>query len=169
MSGNPEKIDRRTLLFLVPTLCIFSGVMLFLFLLEGRWTAGRVIFISVLVVVTLLIVLTFLNQERFWWAPRVLAFMLLSAVIASVTFVFLADIQLERKESLALVVSLLVLGVPSALFVLWGSTGGKAFPQEPDSLPRRARLIFVSIRVAKWLVLAALLITGFWLANEILR
>jgi len=92
------------------------------------WTWAREALCVVLALGGVLFALSLLSQERFWWAPRLLAALVTLGCVAAVYRVLLFPMAggAPRAPALFLAsVAFMVWGLPCLCFALWGHTRGK--------------------------------------------
>jgi hypothetical protein len=164
---NAQRIDRRLLWLLTPA-ALAGGVILFLASASG-WTWLREAEFALLSLASGCLLLTLASQERFWWAPRLLAGLiclsLMAAVYRSALFPF-AGIRDPHLPALFLAaVGFMLWGLPCLCFALWGHTGGKlarADAAEVTRMDRWSALLLEAVRFGVYIAL------GFYLAQLLL-
>lgn len=150
---NAQRISRPALWIFTPSSIAASFATYFYF--EPRWTVLHFTALAALVIVSACLVLSLVDQRRFWWAPRIIAALISLGFLAA--FLLTAFIPLpvnsERFPPLFLAtLALLLWGLPALCFVLWGHTAAK--------LGRRdaTRVTFMDIWTSR--VLVVLYYTG---------
>jgi hypothetical protein len=150
---NAQRISRPALWILTPAAITASG---FVYLHSyPRWAVLHSVLLTALIAVSACLVLSCLDQRRFWWAPRVIAGLislgLLSAFLLAGFMPF--PVKSDRFPPLFMAtLAFLLWGLPALCFVLWGHTSAK--------LGRRdaTRVTFMDIWTSR--VLVVLYYTG---------
>jgi len=162
---NAQRISRPALWILTPLSIAASVVVYFYF--EPRWTVLHSVSLAALAIVSACLVLSLVDQRRFWWAPRVIAALIglgfLAAFLLTAFIPF--PVKSERFPPLFMAtLAFLVWGLPALCFVLWGHTAAK--------LGRRdaTRITFMDIWTSR--VLVVLYYTGmiaicFYLVHQV--
>lgn len=128
---NAQRISRPVLWVVTPA-SLLSCIVLYLDF-STAWNLPRLIFMGVMALLCACLLLSLVDQRRFWWAPRIIAALI---GLGFLTGVYLAarlpfSGHGERLPPLLMsTLGFLVWGVPALCFVLWGHTGGKAARQD---------------------------------------
>ena len=107
---------------LLTTLLVFASV-------GGEWTLSDALLCAAFALVTLCLILALIDQQRFWWALRILAGLVCFGYVAYVLYAAMAppasgdDPHFPRLFLATM--GFLVWGLPSLCFMLWGHVGGK--------------------------------------------
>lgn len=123
---NAQYLPPRLLWLLAPGNLAALGLAWFAF--APHWTWAREALCGLLGLTSLLFGLALVSQERFWWAPRVLAALVTLACVAAVYRVLLFPMAGDTPRTPALFlasVAFMVWGLPCLCFALWGHTRGK--------------------------------------------
>ena len=124
---NAQQLGRGMLWLLTPaTLLVCAGLGLQDW---GEWTLWRMALCGAFAVASACLALSLWSQERFWWAPRILAGLVTLSYLAAVirlSFLPAAGAPGPHLPLLFLAsVGFMVCGVPALSFMLWGHTRGK--------------------------------------------
>lgn len=123
---NAQRLSGWALWLLTP-LCLVATVGL-VYTYASHWTWPRELLCVTLGFASLCLGLSLWSQERFWWAPRVLAGFVTLACVAAFYRLLLFPLAggAPRVPALFLAtVAFMVWGLPCLCFLLWGHTGGK--------------------------------------------
>ena len=124
---NAQRLPRPLLWLLTPAMAVAAVGLTLLFM--DRWNWPRALLCCVFALATLCLVLAWLSQERYWWAPRVLAGLVTLSYFAAVVRFSWFPAPGAPGPHLPLLflatVGFMVCGVPSLSFMLWGHTRGK--------------------------------------------
>lgn len=144
---NAQRISRPALWISTPLSIAASAILYSYF--TPRWTVLHSTLLAGLVTVSACLVLSLVDQRRFWWAPRIIAGLISLGFLAA--FLLTAFVPLpvksERFPPLFLAtLALLLWGLPALCFVLWGHTAAK--------LGRRdaTRITFMDVWTSRLLV-----------------
>lgn len=110
---------------------------------------------------TIGMIFTLVNAARFWWGMRIVTFLMFAVFFCSLVDAAFIHRQLAGSDGLSTINSIrafLIIGLPSLLYTLWGSTWGKLGQQRPRN-PTRADLTVLRIAIlSRWLFLALTII-----------
>jgi hypothetical protein len=124
---NAQLIPRALLWMLTPAAAVAAVGFSLLFMEQWNWP--RAALCVVFAVATLCLVLAWSSQERYWWAPRVLAGLVTLGYLGAVVRFSWFPAPGAPGPHLPLLflatVGFMVCGVPSLSFMLWGHTRGK--------------------------------------------
>jgi hypothetical protein len=124
---NAQRLPRPLLWMLTPAMAVAAAGLTLLSMDQWNWT--RALLCAVFAVATLCLILAWASQERYWWAPRVLAGLVtLSYLMAVVRFSWFpapGSVGPHLPLLFLATVGFMVCGVPSLSFMLWGHTRGK--------------------------------------------
>jgi len=124
---NAQQLPRPLLWMLTPAMAIAAACLALLSMDHWNWI--RALLCAVFAVATLCLMLAWASQQRYWWAPRVLAGLVtLSYLMAVVRFSWFPAPGAPGPHLPLLflaTVGFMVCGVPSLSFMLWGHTRGK--------------------------------------------
>lgn len=124
-------------LFLTVSLSLAIGLAL---QAHGSWLRESACGVAGFVAACLL--LTLWDQERFWWAPRLLTGLMALLSVAAVYRVLLFPMAGDVPHLPALffaTVAFMVCGLPCLCFTLWGHTGGKLARDDVSHVTRMDR------------------------------
>jgi hypothetical protein len=159
MDGLNSEVPRRGLLwFGAVAMTLFTAVMYF-FLGQSGWTASSVAFDFVCGVISVALMLTLIDQRRYWWALRVvtgIVFILCIGYLIDEFFVKHQPITFGApgaESPLNALRAFLIFGLPCLLYTLWGSTWGKVGQTNPGKLTRADIATFHVARLSRWLFL----------------
>lgn len=126
MGRNAQHLARWALWLL--TIVCLGALALSWFTFAPYWTWARGTLYAVLGLAVLCLGFSLWSQERFWWAPRVLAALVTLGSVAAVFRVMLFPMAGDTPRAPAVFlasVAFMVWGLPCLCFTLWGHTGGK--------------------------------------------
>jgi hypothetical protein len=162
---SDRNVPRRGVLwFAVIALGLCTGFMALFFAQRG-WHAADVGFVAVCSIVTLALLATLMNAARYWWAMRVVTF-----IIFSLSFWYLIDEAFINRHpeqignpgevsTFNAIRGFLFFGLPSLLYTLWGSTWGKLGTPKPTAVTNADILILRLAIYGRWLFLALTVLT----------
>jgi TctA family transporter len=172
--GNIESPSRGVLLGVTP-FAILTAVIMFLFFDQRGWATADVIFEAVIIAICLCLILSIANARGFWWAPRVIAFIIFASYLGYVVFeLFLSHKPFTMPSSrgaanpINAILGFCIFGIPCLLYSLSGSTIGPAAARaDGENLsPRDVPYLRVAF-AAKWVLVAVSTVVaaiGIWRA-----
>jgi hypothetical protein len=171
-SSNSEVPRRGILWFATIAMALFTGFMC-LFFSQAGWTRFSVGFEVISGAVAIALLLTLINKDRYWWAMRVITF-----IIFALYFWYVIDECYIKQKPLQLgglgdasplnaVRGFLFFGVPCLLYTLWGSPWGKLGQSKPGNITKADVATFQMARASRWLflLLTLLVVVGACIRN----
>lgn len=127
--GRNAQYLGRPLLGLLGSASLVAAVS-FAVLFAGQWTWARALLCAMFSLVFFCFTLALADEERYWWALRIVAGFVAAAYLAAIlrlTFFPLAG-ELGHPVPLLFLATagFMVCGVPALSFMLWGHTRGRA-------------------------------------------
>lgn len=123
---NAQRLSRWALWLLTPLCLAVTAGLIYAY--ASHWTWPRELLCGTLALADGCLMLSLWSQERFWWAPRVLAGLVTLACVAAFYRLLLFPLAgaAPRVPALFLAtVAFMIWGLPCLCFLLWGHTGGK--------------------------------------------
>ena len=157
-SPNAQTPRRGVLVGITPFVVLTTVFMYFFFDQQG-WSTSGVVFEAVLVLICICLILTIVDAREFWWAPRMLTFIVFATYLSYLLYEFWftqkpLNPTLRGDTPFRSILGFLVFGVPCLLYTFWGSTWGKLGHAEPENVDRWDIATFYLARGAKWLFTA---------------
>lgn len=116
-------------LIVISVFATLTALMMYLSFDQRGWSTSAIIFEVILVLVCFCLILTSINQRTFWWAPRVIAF-----IIFAIYLTYLVNGLLEKPfaipdsratdNTINALLGFCFFGLPSLLYSLSGSKLG---------------------------------------------
>lgn len=174
---NIESPTRGILWGITPFAILTAGLM-FLFFDQRGWATADIVFEAVLITICLCLLLSILSPNRFWWAPRVIAFIIFGTYLSYLVFeLFLSDKPFALPSSrgsanpVNAIMGFCLFGIPCLLYALSGSTIGPAAakPAGEQLSPNEVSFLRVAV-AAKWIFSAvSVVVVGVGLLRIFLR
>jgi hypothetical protein len=134
-----------------------------LFFSQSGWTTPAIAFEAICAAATVGLILTLINAGRFWWGMRIVTFLMFAVFFCNLVDTAFVHRQMAESDGLSTINSIrafLIIGLPSLLYTLWGSTWGKLGQQQPKN-PTRTDLTVLRIAIlSRWLFLGLTLIVA---------
>jgi hypothetical protein len=132
---------------------------MYLFFDERGWSAVDIAFEAVLVLICACLVLTLINQRAFWWAPRIVAFIIFASYLGYLasellTQPFVVPHSPGAANPINAILGFCFFGIPCLLYALSGSTIGPIAARTDSSEVNAKDILYLRIAsAAKWLFL----------------
>ena len=130
-SPNAET-PRRGVLFAITPFAVLAAVIMYLFFDQRGLTTTDAVFEAVLVLICVCLVLTLVSTRTFWWAPRIVAFIIFAAYLGYLVYeLFLSGkpfaVPASRGSAnpINAILGFCAIGIPCLLYALSGSTVGQ--------------------------------------------
>jgi hypothetical protein len=163
LPANIEPVRNRVLMLVAP-FAVLTCVIMYLFFDQRGWVLRDVAFEALMVTVALLVTLGAISSRRFWWATRLLAFLIFLAYAGVVVDQGFfepnkSDRWLGASNSLSALLGFCFYGIPAVLYTFSGSTYGPiARRSEIAEVKQSDRNYFLLARLARWFCIGGIAI-----------
>ena len=152
-----ESPRRGVLMFITPC-AMLSAVIMFLFFDQRGWETREVAFEGVLILICACLVLTTINAQKFWWAPRIVAFIIFALYLSYLSYElltqpFFVPTSKGAANPLNAVLGFCIFGIPCLLYALSGSTLGPIANVAKGSSPTRSAILLARFVITMQYVL----------------
>jgi phosphatidylglycerophosphate synthase len=158
----PRNIEspRRGILLAITPFAILTALIMYLFFDQRGWSTMDIAFEGVLVLICLCLVLTLVNPTAFWWAPRIVAFIIFASYLGYLVYELTTQpFVMPRSRGAAnpinAVLGFCVFGIPCLLYALSGSTIGPIAEKTDEAQVTLKDIQYLQIaNAARWTFLA---------------
>ncbi len=155
-SQNVESPRRGVLLFVTP-FAVLSAVVMFFFFDQRGWSTTDIAFEAVLVLICVCLVLTLISPRAFWWAPRIVAFIIFASYLGYLVHElfsqpFVVPASRGAANPINAILGFCFFGVPCLLYALSGSTIGPIAGKTDETHITAADIRYLRIAAAARLV-----------------
>ena len=157
-ADNPN-VPRRAVLWFATIAATLLTAFMALFFSQSGWSASGAVLIVAVGSVSVGLALTLVNAARYWWAMRMVTFVLFATFFCNLIYVGYAHPNQAGSDNvwaspaMSALRGFLFFGLPSLLYTLWGSTWGKLGLQNPQNVTRSDVLVLRVALVGRWLFL----------------
>ena len=151
MDRNLES-PRRIVMAAMAPIAVVVSIVMFLVFDDRGWKAAEVVFESILVVVALCVSLSAISPRGFWWAPRLVAFVIFLAYLVyffyEILFVgddFSVPVSAGSPSAFNALRGLCFFGIPCLLYAIFGSSIGPIARLKGDERPTEQDLFYWNV------------------------
>ena|SRR5688572_9273454 len=158
----PHNIEspRRGILLAITPFAVLTALVMYLFFDQRGWSKADLAFEAVLVLICVCLVLTLISPRAFWWAPRIVAFIIFASYLGYLTYElltqpFVVPSSRGAANPINAILGFCFFGIPCLLYALSGSTIGPIAGRTAASEVTERDIRYMKIAsAARWVFLA---------------